>query len=110
MNIIIIYQGGSMRNINPDMSLEDIRALKNELEILSEDFNDFSKDLDYIFFRSLIIYLLVSFLLFVLNWSVISFICSGLYIIWFLIYFIDTNREFKKFQKRIDELESKMYE
>lgn len=110
MNIIIIYQGGSMRNINPDMSLEDIRALKNELEILGEDFNDFSKDLDYIFFRSLIIYLLVSFLLFVLNWSVISFICSGLYIIWFLIYFIDTNREFKKFQKRIDELESKMYE
>lgn len=110
MNIIIIYQGGSMRNINPDMSLEDVRALKNELEILGEDFNDFSKDLDYIFFRSLIIYLLVSFLLFVLNWSVISFICSGLYIIWFLIYFIDTNREFKKFQKRIDELESKMYE
>lgn len=110
MNIITIYQGGSMRNINPNMSLEDIRTLKNELEILSEDFNDFSKDLDYIFFRSLIIYLLVSFLLFVLNWSVISFICSGLYIIWFLIYFIDTNREFKKFQKRMDELESKMYE
>lgn len=110
MNIITIYQGGSMRNINSDMSLEDIRALKNELEILGEDFNDFSKDLDYIFFRSLIIYLLVSFLLFVLNWSVISFICSGLYIIWFLIYFIDTNREFKKFQKRMDELESKMYE
>ena len=110
MNIITIYQGGSMRNINPDMSLEDIRALKNELEIIGEDFNNFSKDLDYIFFRSLIIYLLVSFLLFVLNWSVISFICSGLYIIWFLIYFIDTNREFKKFQKRIDELESKMYE
>lgn len=99
-----------MRSINPDMSLEDIRALKNELEILSEDFNDFSKGLDYIFFRSLIIYLLVSFLLFILNWSVVSFICSGLYIIWFLIYFIDTNREFKKFQKRMDELESKMYE
>ena len=99
-----------MRSINPDMSLDDIRALKNELEILDEDFNDFSKDLDYIFFRSLIIYLLVSFLLFILNWSVISFICSGLYIIWFLIYFIDTYREFKKFQKRMDELESKMYE
>lgn len=110
MNIIITYQGGNMRSINPDMSLDDIRALKNELEILDEDFNDFSKDLDYIFFRSLIIYLLVSFLLFILNWSVISFICSGLYIIWFLIYFIDTYREFKKFQKRMDELESKMYE
>lgn len=99
-----------MRSINPDISLDDIRALKTELEILGEDFNDFSKDLDYIFFRSLIIYLLVSFLLFILNWSVISFICSGLYIIWFLIYFIDTNREFKKFQKRMNELESKMYE